>query len=185
MAVHPADLKPGDVIVTATKDKGGWWIRSRSWITRSPNLHNHVALFTGFDSTGRLRGLEGRPSGFGWANLDRYLTHPNTIANHHQPGRSDAERQRLVDAAAAMVGRPYDWAGIIAFAATTAGLPFLASEWPHDGVPSHVVCSSAIDYLYEAVGWDNPGGYRRTRGTDPDDWTAWMQQREKAGWPLL
>jgi hypothetical protein len=182
MAVPLEILQPGDVIVTATTDKGGWWIRARSWLTGAPNLHNHVALFTHLDHTGRPRGLEGRPSGFGWANLEKYLQHPDTLANVGQHGRTDAQRAAVVGSAIEMVGLPYDWASILAFAATTARLPFLAGEWPEDGVPSHVVCSSAIDYLYEAVGWDNPGGHRRTRGTDPDDFTRWIRARDAAGW---
>jgi hypothetical protein len=175
MTISLTDLKPGDVIVTATVDKGGWWIRARSWLTRAPNLHNHVALFTHLDDTGRPRGLEGRPSGFGWANLDKYLNHPDSVSNARQSGRTDAARDKVVTAAVEMVGIPYDWAAILAFAATTARLPFLVREWPDDGVPSHTVCSSSLDYLYESVGWDNPGGYTRTRGTDPDDWTRFIQ----------
>lgn len=182
MAVNQADLKPGDVIVTKTPDAVGWAIRLRSWMSRQPNLHNHVAMFTHYDASGRPRGLEGRPSGFGWANLEKYLDHPSTIANCHQPWRLDAERDRVVALATAMIGIPYDWRAILAFAGNTAGLPFLARDWPEDGVPSHVVCSSAVDYLYESVGWDNPGGYAKTRGTDPDDWTRWILAREHAGW---
>lgn len=182
MAIAVQDLRPGDVIVCATPDKGGWYIRARSWLTRRPNLHNHTAMFTHLDITGRPRGLEGRPSGFGWCNLEPYLRHPDTIANTAQPLRSDRERAVVVDAATAMLGMRYDWAGIVAFAAQTAGLPFLASEWPSEGVPSHVVCSSALDYLYEAVGWRNPGGYVKTRGTDPDDWTAFVAAGIADGW---
>ena len=184
MAVNQADLKPGDVLVVATVDKGGWWIRARSWVSRQPNLHNHVAMFTHVDESGRPRGLEGRPSGFGWANLEKYLNRSDTMSNSGQQGRFDDERARVVALATAMVGIPYDWKSILAFAGNTAGMPFLAREWPEDGVPSHVVCSSSIDYLYEAVRWDNPGGYAKTRGTDPDDWTRWIQARSAAGWSI-
>jgi hypothetical protein len=174
--VSLVDLRPGDVIVTKTTDVVGWAIRLRSKILRRPDLHNHVALFTHMDDTGRPRGLEGRPSGFGWANLEKYLGHPSTVANCAQTGRSDEQRRQVVEAATRMVGIAYDWRAILCFAAGTAHLPFLAREWPADGVPSHVVCSSAVDYLYESVGWANPGGYAKTRGTDPDDWTAFIQR---------
>jgi hypothetical protein len=147
MAISLRNLKPGDVIVTATVDKGGWWIRTRSWLTRAPNLHNHVALFTHMDDTGRPRGLEGRPSGFGWANLDKYLQHPDSMANCGQPYRTDDQRAVVVGAAVQMIGIPYDWAAILAFAASTARLPFLAREWPEDGVPSDTVCCSSVVYL--------------------------------------
>lgn len=182
MAIRLEDLKPADVVVTATHDFVGWWIRARSWLTGEPRLHNHVAMFTHFDEVGRPRGLEGRPSGFGWCNLEKYLAHPNTISNSSQPDRSDSDRQAVITAATAMCGVPYDWAAILAFAANIAGIRFLAHEWPADGVPSHVVCSSAIDYLYEATGWDNPGGYDKTRGTDPGDWTRWIQDHLAQGW---
>jgi hypothetical protein len=166
------------VIVTATPDLIGWAIRLRSKLMRRPALHNHVAMLTHYDDTGRPRGLEGRPSGFGWANLEKYLGRPDTLTNAAQP-LTDTQRDLITRKAALMIGIPYDWSAILAFAAGTARMPFLPSEWPADGVPSHVVCSSAIDYLYEAAGAPSPGGYRKTRGTDPSDWTAWIQRR---GW---
>lgn len=177
MAVDLAALRPGDVIVTMTPDAVGFSIRLRSWLLRRPNLHNHVAMFTHLDDTGRPRGLEGRPSGFGWTNLEKYLAHPSTIANTEQAGRTDQQRLVVVQSATAMLGIPYDWRAILSFASQIARLPFLSDEWPADGVPSHVVCSSAIDYLYESVRWANPGGYDKTRGTDPDDWTAFIQNK--------
>ncbi len=182
MTISCADLRPGDVIVTATPDSVGWWIRLRSKLSRKPSLHNHVAMFTHLDDTGQPRGLEGRPSGFGWANLTKYIERADTVANCAQPGRSDAERDRVVALATTMIGIPYDWRGILAFAGNTAGMPFLAEDWPENGVPSHVVCSSAVDYLYESVGWYNPGGYSKTRGTDPSDWTAFCLIGERTGW---
>lgn len=183
MAVSLRDLNPGDVLVTATADRAAWWLRLRSKLMGEPSLHNHVAMFTHLDNTGRPRGLEGRPSGFGWANLDRYLDHPATVSNAGQPLRTEQQRMIIVAAATDMLGRPYDWAAIIAFAAATAGLPFLAREWPDGGVPSHVVCSSSIDYLYESVGWNNPGGYRKTRGTDVDDWSSFIL--DNPGWAVV
>jgi hypothetical protein len=177
-----AELKPGDVIVTATPDLVGWWIRVRSWLSRRPDLHNHVAMFTHLDEQGKPRGLEGRPSGFGWANLEKYLDRPDTIANTRQPYRDDDHRAKIVELATTMIGIPYDWQGIIRFAGNTAGMPYLGKDWPEDGVPSHVVCSSAVDYLYEAMRWHNPGGYTKTRGTDPDDWTDFVEKGDATNW---
>lgn len=174
--VRADDLQPGDVLVAATADKGGWWIRLRSRMMRQPALHNHVALATHRDDTGRWRGLEGRPGGFGWCNLDTYLAHPATVANTEQPLR-DGQREYIVTRAQTMVGIAYDWRAILGFALTTIGLPFLPHEWPEDGIPSQNVCSSAVDLLYEAAGAANPGGYRKTRGTDPDDWSSFVQHR--------
>jgi hypothetical protein len=173
-------LPPGTVIVTATPDPVGWAIRLRSKLMGRPALHNHVALLTHYDTTGRPRGLEGRPSGFGWANLDTYLGRADTLTNAEQP-LTDEQRSEVIRRAVLLVGIPYDWAAILAFAAGTAGIRFVAEEWPDNGVPSHVVCSSAIDYLYEGVGAANPGGFRKTRGTDPSDWTEFIQ---RPGWAV-
>lgn len=178
MSFDPGILLPGTVLVAATTDKGGWWIRLRSKLMHRHSLHNHVALFTHLDDTGRPRGLEGRPSGFGWANLEGYLNHPDTVTNHDQPLTGD-QRQIITGRAVQLVGIPYDWASILAFAAGTARLPFLAREWPTDGIPSHMVCSSAIDYLYEGAAAANPGGYTKTRGTDP---AAWSEFITRQGW---
>jgi hypothetical protein len=174
--IDAGSLLPGTVIVTATKDRWAKWLRLRSRIMGRPALHNHVALVSHRDETGRWRGLEGRPSGFGWCNLDKYLEHPDSISNATQP-LSDGQRQFIVEQAQQMVGMPYDWRAILCFALTTVGLPFLAEEWPEDGVPSQNVCSSSVDMLYEAVGAPNPGGFRKTRGTDPDDWTDFILSR--------
>lgn len=167
--IDPGSLRPGAVIVTATDDLGGWFIRLRSKLLGTDGQHNHVAIFSHVDSTGRPRGLEGRPGGFGWANLDRYLNHPGTVTNATQP-LTDGQRDHIVRQAVAIIGLAYDWQAILAFAAGTARLPFLPHEWPSDGVPSHVVCSSVADYLYEGAGAANPGGDAVTRRTDPAAW---------------
>ncbi len=178
MAIDIAALRPGMVIVTATADKAGWWIRLRSKMQRRNALHNHCAIVTHRDDTGRWRAVEGRPGGFGWANVETYCAHADTVVNVGQP-LTDAQRQQVAVRAVEMVGIPYDWSAIIGFAATTAGLRFVPAEWPDDGVPSHVVCSSAADYLYESVAADNPGGYTQTRGTDPSAWASFILDR---GW---
>jgi uncharacterized protein YycO len=176
MTVDRGALKPGHVLVAATPDKGGWWIRLRSMMMRRDPLHNHVAMVVHVDSTGRWRGLEGRPGGFGWANMDRYLDHPNTIANTDQP-LTDEQRDKIVRSAVSAVGLPYDWEAIISFAAGTAGMGFRSKEWPEEGLPSHVVCSSAIDLFYEGAGAANPGGWRQTRGTDPSHWSTFVGKK--------
>jgi hypothetical protein len=40
-----------------------------------------------------------------------------------------------------------------------------------------VVCSSAVDYLYESVNWATPGGLKRSRAVDPGDWTEFIADR--------
>lgn len=192
MTVDRVRLRPGDVLIvrTATKNAGGlgaWLIRRRAlmlaypwmpwrWWADTGAYVNHIAIYTHTDGERHLRGLEGRPGGFGWANLDKYLADPVTVANTDQP-KTDVQRGFVVSRAVEMIGIPYDWEAILAFAAGAAGLPFRLSEWPETGVPSHVVCSSAADYLYEGAGLDNPGGYAKTRGTDPQDWWAFEQAK--------
>lgn len=187
MTVNADHLAPGDVIVLRTPDGAGWWIRRRAlmlrypwqpwkWLSDKSTLVNHVVIYTHRDETGRPRGLEGRPSGFGWCNLSGYLADPASIANTDQP-KTQEQRDKVVRLATAAVGIPYDWAAILAMAAGSAGLPFRLKEWPEDGVPSHVVCSSSGDYFYEAAGLSNPGGYMKTRGTDPQDWAEFITKK--------
>jgi hypothetical protein len=190
MAVDVANLKPGDVLVMSAdadlrNQTGAWLIQLGAamkehpwqpwkWGKKDKPYYNHVALYTHTDAEGHHRGLEGRPSAFGWANCDRYIQDPNTVSNTGQ-AKTDQQRADLVAFAVRMIGIPYDWASIVSFAAEAAGFKFRAKEWPADGLPSQVVCSTSIDYAYEAVGLDNPGGYTETRGTDPTDWARWIE----------
>lgn len=184
MSVDSAVLRPGDVLVTATKDKGGWWIRLRSKLQGRPSLHNHVAAFTHCDSAGVPRGWEGRPGGFGQVDLRRYIEHPATISNAAQPGRSDADRERFRELALAMNAVPYDWRSIIRLGAELLDTRIIKliekrTEFKDGRPPSQVMCASALDWIYEELKWANPGGPSQTRYTDPDDWTAWIMAE---GW---
>lgn len=189
MPVDLSALRPGDVLVMRTPELAGWLIRRRALMLRYPwqpwhwfgdglsdgtVLMNHVAVYTHVDAAGQRRGLEGRPGGFGWVNVEKYLSWPTTDANTAQP-KTDEQRKLIVRLASGCVGIPYSWSDILAFAAGAAGLPFREHEWPEDGVPSHVVCSSAADYIYEAAGLPSPGGTGKTRGTDPQDWETFIQ----------
>lgn len=170
-------LRPGDVIVTSTSDFGGWWIRLWARLLRYDPKHNHVAMFTHYDSAGVPRGVEGRPGGFGQVDLRRYLSRSDTITNAYQPGRTDEQRERAVDLAQQINAIPYDWRAILTFATELldrrlVGLFERAREWPEGRPPSHVVCSSALDWIYEEVGWESPGGAAQTRWTRPSDFTS-------------
>jgi hypothetical protein len=168
-------LRPGDVLCVATHDLGGFFIRLRSWFQRKPHGQNHVAMFTHFDSEGIPRGMEGRPSSFGWVNLTTYLKDPSLVTNAGHTTFPMEQRQLAVAQAWKMIGTPYDWATIIALGLGMIGLPFHPKEWPEDGLPAEAECASAIDLIYEAQGWANPGGWKLTRGTDVDDWVAFIQ----------
>jgi len=184
VTVQVADLLPGDVLAVRTTGRPAWLIRRRApmlehpwqpwkWFDDKPNLVNHVAMFTHLDQEGIPRGLEGRPGGFGWANLTAYAADPATVANTGQPKTAE-QRAEVVRLATEAVGLPYDWAAILSMAAEAAGFEWRAAEWPPGGVPSQGVCSSALDYFYEAVLLANPGGYTQTRGTDPQAWADWI-----------
>src|SRR4051794_37116064 len=126
MAVDQAGLKPGDVMVmsaaaTPTDDSVSWLIQGGAamktnpwkpgkWVLRASDdvYYNHVAMYTHTDTAGHYRGLEGRPSSFGWANLDASVADQRTVANTGQP-KTEQQRTDLVAAATRMVGTPYDW----------------------------------------------------------------------------
>lgn len=187
-------LRPGDVIVVRTPGgvaSGAWWIRRRAvmkrypwqpwkWPSDPPGLYNHVAMYTHDDETGRPRGLEGRPSGFGWCNLAKYADDPDAVANIGQP-RTSEDRLWLVQQARDMIGIAYDWAAVLGFACDAAGFGFTAAEWPDDGLPSQVVCSSAIDALYEGRGLASPGGTAVTRATSPQEWFSFIAGQQWKG----
>lgn len=179
MTVTREQLKPGTVVVVPTHDFGAWWIRLRARLMRQPSLQNHVVMFTNFDSEGIPRGFEGRPSGAGPVNMTKYLAEPNAISNAEQP-IPDTIREELVRLTLAAYGRPYDWVAILSFALQVFGVRFAAREWPEDGLPSHVECASVLDLFYESMKLPNPGTWRKTRGTDPDDWATFILNRQWA-----
>jgi hypothetical protein len=177
--IDPKTLKPGDVICVGTHNFTGWWIRLRSLLLRKPHLQNHIAMFTHWDGDGNPRGLEGKPSSFGWVNLSKYLSHPSAVSNAGKTTFPEWERTQIVSDAERLMGRAYDWFAILALATELADKDISLAEWPSEGLPSQVTCSSAMDYLYEAQGWPNPGGTERTRVTDVDDWVEFIEKE----WP--
>jgi hypothetical protein len=177
MTVRLEDLRPGDVLLTHSEGWGSWLIRLQAFLSGKPSLHNHIAIFTHVGVDGVPRGLEGRPGGFGWRDLRGYLDAPATISNAWQPGRTDEDRRTLVATLTEMVGTPYDFemfamAGAELFDRRAAELVEADTEWPEGHPPSHVVCSSVLDWGYEDRRWENPGGLAVTRWTKPADWTA-------------
>lgn len=173
-------LGVGDVIVTR---EGKWWI---SWAIRVgakmanlPTFVNHVIVVHHIDPlTGRWVGIEGRPSGTGWCDVEERLKHPLTNANTEQP-KTEGQRFLVAKAAESLVDTAYDWEAI-AEAARQATRIMLraAAEWPEDAVPGKVICSSFADWAYEQVGLANPGGNLVTRFITPGHWDQFMIERE-------
>lgn len=170
----------GDVIVTR---EGKWWI---SWAIRLgqklmglPARVNHVIIVHHKDEmTGRWVGIEGRPSGTGWVDVESRLTLPLTSTNADQP-KTEAQRFLVARAAESLVNTTYDWAAILESARVALKLRMRAAdEWPENSTPGAVVCSSFADWAYERVGLPNPGGNGATRFTTPGHWDRFIADRE-------
>jgi hypothetical protein len=168
----------GDVIVTR---EGPWIIsaaiRLGAKLMGLPAYCNHVIIVHHRDPiTGRWVGIEGRPSGTGWCDVESRLTDPLTNANAAQY-KTEAQRFLIARAAESLIGTAYDWGAIGEAAREATRLRVLAAaEWPDDAVPGSVICSSLADWAYEKVGLDNPGGKAMTRFTTPGHWDAFMMR---------
>jgi len=169
-----AALRPADLLVVRTSGLAAAAIRFGAALTGAPNISNHVVLAHHMDAQGRWWGLEGRPGGVGWADLRGYLDSNWTLNNILQPARPDAGRQRVCDAALAMLGTPYDWDAI---ADDTLRAFHMHDLWSKDWggkAPGHVVCSAFTSYLYHREGWARPPV--ADRDTEPADWDAFIIQ---------
>jgi hypothetical protein len=172
------NLQPGDVIAVDTGPSAAErLIEIGAKIHGLPALDNHVAIFHHYDAHGRAQGLEGRPSGVGWADLTKYLHHPATVSNQHQP-KTNLQRAVLLRRAEALIGVGYDWQAILADANRDIGLDKLwtpDSPWydPVTGYPGHIVCSSyaAWDYIGAELGHPDVG---HEQYCQPGEWTEYV-----------
>lgn len=172
----------GDVLVTR---EGPWYvsaaIRLGAAMLGTPAFCNHVIIVHHRDADGAWWGIEGRPSGVGWVNLNTRLDMRLTNANNDQPKNED-QRYLIAKASETLFNTPYDWGGISVDVAEAFrvqhALRDQIKEWADGETPSHVVCSSFADWAYETVGLPNPGGNKRTRFTTPGDWDRFMLEKE-------
>lgn len=165
-------LQPGDLLAVRTGGLAGKLIRLGAALLDHPNLENHVAMLSHKDAQGRWWVIEGRPGGVGWADARSYLASPYTLNNALQSGRDQGARQRVVKAAAALLGTPYDWEAIADDTLRAFRMRDLwAGDW-NGKAPGHVVCSSYDAYLYETEHWDRPRV--PDRDTEPSDWTSFI-----------
>ncbi len=178
---------PGDVLAVwtgrgITQDA----IRIADVLEGKPAVANHVIGITHKDKAGRWIGLEGRPGGFGLADVTSYLSDPRTRSNHDQP-KTPKQVKFLLAGAAKLTGTPYDWVGIAeddVRAIDLGGLePVLDQLWrwpaqPSGLLPGHVVCSSAWAWLYAlpAVSLAHPKVPERV--CTPGDW--WLFNNDQA-----
>lgn len=172
-------LKPGDVIVT---EMGVWIIRILIWIQAiltgksKYRQSGHIIVFTHVDTEGRYWGIEGRPGGVGWAQLDK-RSGKWALTNVDQP-KDAAQRSKIVETMKELIGTKYDYSAYVAIALQTVGITTEWTDFKGNQVPTHVICSAVADYVYEDVGLDNPGGYRITRFTTPAEWAEFVDKRE-------
>jgi hypothetical protein len=163
--------KPGDVIAVRNTGFASAAIRLGAALRGVPNLANHIAVVHHTDAKGTLWVLEGRPGGVGWQDASRYLNSPWSESNVLQ-SKTDAQRTAVTKGALALIGTPYDWAGIVADGAADLNLSKLWHPAFNKGpLPGHVVCSSLAAYLYDQAGLDCP---KDGRECQPGDWTEFI-----------
>jgi hypothetical protein len=182
------EVLPGDVLVV--RHSGGrpvaraasWSIRFGAWLAHQPTGFDHVIVAHHVDAAGTFQGIEGRPGGVGWVDIRPWLADPNTVANHDQP-KTAAQRALLVETLPALLGVRYDWEAIAADTVQVVA-PLYARLEPvwrmRDswgvGIPGHVVCSSAADWVYERAGLPTP---KADRFCTPANWAGFIAAR---GW---
>jgi hypothetical protein len=173
-------IKPGDIVVVS---QGKGWtsrlIRIGSALRGQANAANHVAIMHHY--TGQVPwGVEGRPGGVGWVDMRKYLSNKRIVTNAAQP-KSDAQRATLGIACEAILGKPYDWSAIFTDALDSIGLKDLWNkDWDKQGVPGHVVCSSAAALVYKQCELAHPNiGHERY--VSPGDWAGFCYDE---GWKV-
>jgi hypothetical protein len=171
-----AGLQPGDVVAVRTPPSVyGWLIRLGALLRGRPSMVDHVAIVHHIDAAGRMWGIEGRPGGVGWVDLQVY-DNRWLLSTKDQP-KTDAQRQRICELAVDMLGTPYDWPAIIHDAAIAFGLDRLWRSrdfGPH--APGHVVCSSLASWLYHSVGLACPTAPVETCW--PADWADFILRKD-------
>lgn len=175
-------LQPGDVCAVRTGGWAAWWIRLGSALRGQPNLDNHIIVVDHIAANGVIWGIEGRPGGVGPADVSQYFTGVNgsyAVTNVLQP-KTQAQRTLVVAAMRHLAGTPYDWPAIAEdgiqdlHLGSLEELLKLEDLWSEkgwgNGVPGHVVCSSAAIWGYRQGRLLAPET-ADMRHTEPSDWT--------------
>lgn len=146
-------LQPGDVMAVADKP---WWdpfpmlIRAASLFAGHPTWIDHIVVFHHVDAAGVPWGIEGRPSGVGWADLRQYDN--RWMRSNRQEPKTAEQRAAICQRMEKLLGVGYDWAAIVEDGLIDLGHPALSpfpqAENPGD-VPQHIVCSSAAAWAYQ------------------------------------
>jgi hypothetical protein len=175
-------LQPGDVVIVKM---GIWIVRVMIWIQATFTGRSkyreagHIIVVSHRDNEGRLWGIEGRPGGIGWANLDKRNGEWG-LSNVEQPKTAEA-RIKLVDSMKALLGTKYDYPAYLKLAMDMVGISPRWTDWNDKDVPTSYICSAVADQIYENEGLANPGGLRITRFTTPAEWAEFIDTK---GWEL-
>lgn len=175
-----AILEPGDVVIV---EMGIWIVRVMIWIQAvltgraKYSKAGHIIVVTHRDDKGVLWGIEGRPGGIGWANLDK-RDGKWGLSNHDQPKTAEV-RARLVYAMEALLGKPYDYPAYLKLTMDLVGISPRWTDWNDEEIPTSYICSAVADQEYENEGLANPGGSKITRFTTPAEWAFFVDTK---GW---
>jgi hypothetical protein len=179
------NVEIGDVV---TVDTGNHLfarlIRFGELIKGTPTHIDHVVIVHHNDAAGTWWGIEARPGGVGYVDMNLYLDSPFARygnSNAAQP-RTDAQRTAIAAVAGSMLGVEYDWKGGIAADALDAfHADKVADEldkfwgWKDPSNPrirpAHVVCSSLAAWIYGELGLGRPAVTDEERCTPADWWT--------------
>lgn len=174
-------LKPGDVVIV---EMGIWIVRVMIWIQAfftgraRYSKAGHIIVVSHTDNEGRVWGLEGRPGGIGWTNLDK--RHGKwAVTNVDQPKTAEV-RAKLVESMEALLGAKYDYPAYLKLALDMVGITTRWTvEYTEDELPVSYICSAVADHIYEVNGLPNPGGNQVTRFTTPAEWAYFIATK---GW---
>lgn len=171
MTAPTVTVDTGDVLAVRTRGVFPRLIDLGAFLKHEPHTADHIAIAHDFPPPGNLRVIEAEPGGVRLGPGSGYVGSRWTVTNAAQP-KTAAQRQQVVAVAQSFLATPYDWAAISADAGNVFDLrdPWVR-DWPVDGPPHRVVCSSLAAYVYEKVGLACPVG---GRFVTPAQWVAFI-----------
>lgn len=173
-------LQPGDVIAVRTGGFAARMIRFGAALRGWPNLDNHIVGVHHVDSANTMWGIEGRPGGVGWVDVQRYFTGPYgdyAVSNVLQP-KSPEQREKLCAIMEQLLKVGYDWDAIAQDAIEDLHIPLLWHSNLSLTSPAHVVCSSLYAWAYRTAGLAYPIQVN-VRNIQPASWTQFILEE---GW---
>jgi hypothetical protein len=164
-------IAPGDVLVVRTEGITAGLIRFGAAWRDLPNLENHVAIAHHVNQ-GVWRGIEARPGGVGWVDLEDYLESRYTLTNYRQP-KTEGQRSTVCSIMEQMLKTGYDWDAIAQDALYDLHIPDVWAERWHGQTPDHVVCSSLAAWGYHGAHLAAPATEDMAH-IQPANWTEFI-----------